>query len=443
MFCPLLSPAQERVIIKGKIKDEMGDIIPYPIKVQQIKNPGQFRHSDNHGNFIFPYNYNDDPEDGLLFHSIGYQDLYVKIGKKLFRKRVGDTIYLKVQLPYATLEGPTITAFKPPDTAFRHPTLSVQDFEFHLDRFVLLTFEKSMSRGTEVLLATTDTVLSRYQVPGEAVSLFKDFRERIYVICKEKVFLCSFRNDRVALSPVLTDDFYSRNWLILDSLGTQFYYSNRNELYPGYEYFAQHFDDTVPTRLHHVEDELIMDLYRAEYKYANGQEKLWAVRQEMATGVDKEVWMGAKYFTQSLYYKVPYAPLFVREDTVFVFDHYRDLLYKFNQENEKIDSIPIYYHKATKPSKWEQPLIDDETTQDIYGLFMRQGHSHLKLINTETGMTSLAFRVYYKFAENIKIDKGYVYYIYRPYESAQERYIYREKIKLKEDEDEGFEKKSE
>ena len=68
-----------------------------------------------------------------------------------------------------------------------------------------------------------------------------------------------------------------------------------------------------------------MDLYRAEYKYVDGQEKLWAVRKEMATGIDKEIWIGAKYFTCSVYYKVPYAPLFVKEDTVLVFDHFKRL----------------------------------------------------------------------------------------------------------------------
>ncbi len=435
---PILAFGQDqKIIIKGKIKDEMGDIIPFPLRVNQIKKPENFVRSDKQGNFTFRYSYTGDQKDGIMIHSAWFQDLSIAITKKQMRRVVKDTLYIEAVLQYITLEGPTITLTTAPDTAFSHPLLSVQDFEFYNGRYVLLTFEKNLARGTEILLATNDSIISRMPVPGDAVRLFKDYQERIYVICKEKVLLCSFRNDNVAMSETDYDEFYKTTWMILDTLKGKYYYSNRNDLYPAYEYFAQNFGEEEPTKLHYVEDELIMDLYRAEYKYADGQEKLWAARKEMETGVDKEIWMGAKYFTHSLYYKVPYAPLFVKEDTVLVFDHYKDMMFKFDVENHKVDSLPIYYHKATKPSKWHQPLIGDESTEDIYGLFMRQGHYHLKRIDQETGRPSLAFRIYYKFVDSIKIDDGYVYYIYRPYESAQERYIYRERIKLVEDAERG------
>jgi len=443
LLIPIFTFAQKSIVIKGKITDELGDVIPARIRIQQIKKPQYFDYSDAKGNYTFRFKYKEDQKDGILFHSIWYQDISIKITKKEMRRLVGDTLYLNVKLPFAELKGPTIFLERPPDTAFGHPTIGVQDYEFDHDRYVLLGFEKTLKKGAEVMLATRDTIISRFPVPGEAVRLFKDYRKRIYVICKKKVFLCSFRNDVVAMSQVELKSFYVNNWMILDTLQGQYYFSNMNELYPAYEYFVQHFGDSVQTQLHHVEDQLIMDLYRAEYKYASGQEKLWAVRQEMASGIDKEIWMGAKYFTHSLYYKVPYAPLFVKEDTVLIFDHYQDLLFKFNSKNEKVDSIPIRYHKLTKPSKWEQPLLADESTEEIYGLFLKQGHYHLKKVNTQTGLTSLAFGLYYKFAEDIKIDKGYVYYIYRPYESAQERFIYREKIKLKQDNPNDLEDKSE
>jgi len=443
LLLPITMYSQKNIVIKGKITDEIGDVIPARIRIQEIKNPSHFDHSDASGNFIFHFKYEEDPKDGILFHSAWYQDIVVKLTKKEMRRLVGDTLYLNVKLPFEELKGATVFHERPPDTMVGFPSIGVHDFEFDQDRYVLLAFEKTLRRGSEIILSVGDSILSRFPIPGSAQRLFKDYRDRIYVICKEKVFLCSFRNDVVALSPVELEPFYKNNWLILDTLEGQYYYSNTNQLYPAYEYYAQKFGDTVPFKMHHVVDELIMELYRAEYKYAKGPEKVWANKQEMATGIDKEIWMGAKYFTHSLYYKVPYAPLFVKGDTVLIFDHYQDLMFKFNSSNEKVDSIPIYYHKLTKPSKWEQPLIADESNEEIYGLFMRQGHYHLKKVNTQTGLTSLAFKLYYKFVEDIKIVDGFVYYIYRPYESAQERYIYRERIKLKQEKENGFENKSE
>ena len=430
LFIPLFNIAQSRIVVKGSITDEYGDPIKTGVKIVQASFPASLVNSDDNGDYIFRYSYSGNQDDGLIFHSTWFQDKTIRITKKLVKRTVGDTLYLNVKLSYIMLEGPVVTRDKVPEVVFGHPVKSVQDFELYAGRLVLLTFEKSLKRGAEVILSEGDSILSRHSIPGEAVRLFKDYLDRIYVVCKEQVFICSFRNNQVAISKIVSDEFYDHTWRILDKLDGKLYYSNVNEIYPAYEYFSQIETDTLSQRLHYVEDELVMDLYRAEYKYANGQEKLWAVRKEMATGIEKEIWIGAKYFTNSMYYKVPYAPLFIKEDTVLIFDHYKDLLYKFNKQDSKVDSVPIYYHKLTRPVKWKQPLLSDESTEQIYGLFMKSGHYHLKEIQTETGLASRAFRVYYKFVETLKIDNGFAYYIYRPYESAQERYIYREKIGL-------------
>lgn len=430
LFTTSVLCAQNKFIVKGTIEDENGETIKTGVRISQASKPSNTVLSKRNGTYIFRYNYTGNNEDGLIFHSAWFQDKTVRITKKLIKRVVKDTLYLNVRLSYVMLEGPVIERDQAPEVVFGHPYKSVQDFELDSGRLVLLLFEKSLKRGAEVILAKGDSVISRCNVPGQAERLFKDYLGRIYVICEKEVFLCTFKDNLGTISEVNAEEFYKQTWRVIDTLAGKYYFSNKIEIYPAYEYFSQKRKDTVSKRLHYVENELIMDLYRAEYKYVDGQEKLWAVRKEMATGIDKEIWIGAKYFTCSVYYKVPYAPLFVKEDTVLVFDHFKDYLYKYDREDQKVDSVAIYYHKLTKPVKWNQPLVADETTSRIYGLFMRAGHFHIKEIYTDTGLTSRAFKVYYKFVEKLKIDKGYAYYIYRPYESAQERYIYREKIDL-------------
>ena len=51
---------------------------------------------------------------------------------------------------------------------------------------------------------------------------------------------------------------------------------------------------------------------------------MWAYRKEQATGIDKEIWIGANSFTHDILYNPVYAPLFIINDTVLVFDQYKN-----------------------------------------------------------------------------------------------------------------------
>ena len=71
-----------------------------------------------------------------------------------------------------------------------------------------------------------------------------------------------------------------------------------------------------------------------------------------------------------------------------------------------------------------QDLINDE----IYGVFNRFGFTYIKPINLNTGATDGVFKLYYRYVEKIIVSDNYVYYTYRPFESTQKKFIYREKI---------------
>ena len=49
-------------------------------------------------------------------------------------------------------------------------------------------------------------------------------------------------------------------------------------------------------------------------------------------------------------------------------------------------------------------------------------------IKYRTGLIGKTTKLKFRFIENIKIEKGYVYYIYRPFESSQKRFLYKEKL---------------
>ncbi len=178
----------------------------------------------------------------------------------------------------------------------------------------------------------------------------------------------------------------------------------------------------------HVEDKLMMELYRSEYKWVDVRTKLWAKNKELATGIDAEIWVGANYFTQSIYYKELYAPLFHRNDSLFVFDYYKDMLYTYDRTGEALDSIGIYHHYNPRSSGWKKQLLQDRKTGEIYAVFDRAGYSYLGRVNTRSGIISEQVKLKYRYVDKIQVHGNFVYYIYRPFESAQKRYLYRERL---------------
>ena len=112
-----------------------------------------------------------------------------------------------------------------------------------------------------------------------------------------------------------------------------------------------------------------------------------------------------------------------------IFDHYKDMLFKYDENNNPIDSITISYHTDPETRKnWEEMLIKDDETDKIYGVFLRNGMCELRELDMKTGEVLAAFQLNYKWVEKIKIKGEYAYYIYRPHGSTQRKYLYKELI---------------
>jgi hypothetical protein len=172
----------------------------------------------------------------------------------------------------------------------------------------------------------------------------------------------------------------------------------------------------------------MMELYRSEYKWVDVRTKLWAKEKEHQTGIDAEIWVGANYFTQSIYYKELYAPMFHRNDTLFVFDYYKDMLLCYSAHGDPIDSIPIYHHYNPRSTGWKKQLIQDRITGEIYAVYDKAGFTYLGNVNVTTGLISELVRLEYRYVDKLAVHNNAVYYVYRPFESVQKRFLYKEKL---------------
>jgi len=133
-------------------------------------------------------------------------------------------------------------------------------------------------------------------------------------------------------------------------------------------------------------------------------------------------------FTQSMFYEPLYAPIFILKDTICIFNHHNDFLYHYNKQNQLIDSVTISYHHPKNWREWKKQLFVDEMTNKVYAFFSKDGHHYLKQINYQTGKEISNYKLKHHSAEKIKVKDGYVYYVYRPFGSTQERFLYRERL---------------
>lgn len=418
----------QRITIIGKIVDYKNE----PIKAVKVRYGSRPEHKTNSkvdGTYSFQAYLTE--LEAVKFEHVAFINKTVDITKRLKKKIKNDTLTLNISLDDFEL-GIIEVGVKLPKVVFESKVFSVSDFEtLPNGNMVLLSYEKTLKKGSKLkLVDSTMTELDSYVMMDQCVELTTDFRNNIHVITKNNVYQIVIDNNRLYLYKEDKTYYYKFIAPIIDTLADRIFYSNYSPNYPAFDYMEFNKTDSTYNMLLGVQDKPLMEQYRAEFKFSDVRTKLWAHQKQLDTGIDKEIWVGATVFTNSLYYTPIYAPLFVKKDSVLIFDHYENKLYKHTPKDGVVDSTAISYHFNSRKSGWEHPLIQDQITDDIYVIFMRNGFTFLSLLDTQSGEIIKTFKLFYKYVEGMQIINNSVYYIYRPYESMQKKYIYKEPINL-------------
>jgi hypothetical protein len=428
LFVQFQTFAQE-ITIYGTIQDEDGD--PVPGVRYYFKNNSQNKKvSGSDGKFEIQYKVG--TYDSLLFKSVSFDYKGVLIDQKIEKRGLKKGKYfLSIVMPNKLTD---IVVIKPelPDTLFGTQEYSISDFAFDSNnQLVLLTYDHNLRRGSALRLLDKDQkVIDKYHITDQSIELQTDFRNNIHLITEEGVYLVWVENQQLYVYPEEREYYFKNVAPVIDTIAEKVYYSTYSEVYPAFDYWEYDVLDSSNKKVLYIEDTFIMPFYRAEFKYLDQRTKLELHKKQLETGIDKEIWAGALFFTQTLYYDPIYAPLFkVEGDTLLIFDHYKDLMFKYHPQNGVEDSLAISYHHNARKSGWEQPLIQDEFTQQIYALFEINGHTYLREINHDTGQVIRSYKLHFKYVEGLQIRNGEVIYIYRPFESIQKKYLYKEVLK--------------
>lgn len=363
-----------------------------------------------------------------------YSDTLIKKINKRLPKISSDTLLIEFTLRFEGQMNEDFVVFSEqlPDTIFGSEKVSVADFELLPNGdILLLAYEKRLNKSSDIYLWSDGEVMSTTSINARAKELTKDFRGNVHILCDKEVISVVVDNyKRVQLGKM--DKAYYFKYLapIVDSSYSSYFFSNYSDVYPAFEYFSFDKIDSTYKELMNIQDELMMELYRSEYKWVDVRTRIWAKEMERQTGVDKVVWVGANYFTQSIYYEELYAPLFKRNDTLFVFDHYKEQLFHLDLDGNKLDSIPIFYHLNERKTGWKKSILQDKVTGQLYTIYDRAGYTYIKHINTSDGKVSNSQRLHFRYVDKMEIRNNKVYYVYRPFESVQKKFLYEEELKF-------------
>ncbi|MFM7301094.1 MAG: hypothetical protein ACKO1R_08145, partial [Crocinitomicaceae bacterium] len=322
-----------------------------------------------------------------------------------------------------------LSAPRKADTVHSSDKLSILDFEIVKDgKLIMIMYPKSRENANELVFANDQEVLSQFTSRFPVRKLIRDYRGNVHAIGDEMVHGIQIQDNALQTAQVPLTYYIKYLAPLIDTTISKVYVSNFNSVYPAFEYYAMDKQDSTYRLVTNVKDDLMMSLYRSEYKWMDVRTKLWAKNKEIETGIDAEIWVGANFFTQSIYWEEVYAPLFERNDSVFVVNYPKDLLEIFDADGNNIKSIPIFHHYQRSKTGFKRKLIQDYTTGAIYAVYEKAGISYLGHLNVETGEINEKVKLNFKYIDQIKVYNNYVYYIYRPFESTQKRFLYKERL---------------
>jgi len=280
-----------------------------------------------------------------------------------------------------------------------------------------------------VLLDTAFNEVASCPVPEDVFGLRHDLRNDVVIEGTVHAFGVGRRGVNIALRPFGLDELRHSVLPWTDSIPGWVVGSNADPTYPALDHLAFDPRRDSTRRICSVVDTFMMDLFRSEYKYMKGPDKVVAMNLAAQLGVDKETVAGyMSGFSHNIWYRPVYAPLFVVGDTLLVFDHARWRMRKFTRSFAAVGDVPLPYQAKADGRYWSGRLIQDRATQRIYVLFQRYGTTWLRAIDPVTGALGDPFRLANSYPERVQVHAGKVYYIWRPYGSLQKRTIYRETL---------------
>lgn len=364
---------------------------------------------------------------------------YVSVDTLVSRASVG-TVPFVLSMHRSVEEFAPVIIRPGPQVVYQLPDLHVGAYYANAEGLWVLVYEKpglwhrQEAAGQQVLkgarLHLLDTLFREVHsvmLPGAAVALHHDHMHRPIVEGLDGAWLARRGNTGLELVPLAPGTLERAVLPWTDSIPGRLLGSDRDPTFPAFRHIAFDPRTEQASVVYPVEDTHVMQLFRSQYKYMSGHDKVVAMDLERETGVEREIIAGYMTgFYNDPYFKVPYAPLFVMNDTLCVFDRYAGRISRFDTDLRPSGIAP--FSGSFGRERWNT-LLQDDITGRVWAVFARGVRTWLREVDTGDGTFGPAITLTHPFPQEVQVNDGHAYYLYRPYGSLQHRTLYRESLR--------------
>ena len=177
----------------------------------------------------------------LKISHVAYHELDTVLVWNRIRNRQGDTAFVTLSMNFRTVVGKEVVIQNPfePVRMFGSERVSVEDFELlDDDRLLLLTYERTLKRGSELLLTNYDEkIIAQLPTGPKTRELMRDFRGNIHLITEDWVYNVKPEEDFMRLFRIEKPYFMRYVAPLIDTVDMRMFFSNYSEVYPAVDYF--------------------------------------------------------------------------------------------------------------------------------------------------------------------------------------------------------------
>jgi len=322
-----------------------------------------------------------------------------------------------------TIQGEKIQCIHPDEGVYAF------DFEFYDDYILVLTFKKSKKESTLYLLDDAGNTIEKELLKTEPEGFYHDQLGFVHLLTADSAFQIYYDYNEIhLLYPTEKLSFLAMMYPIKARFQGKLILNTPSYRGLNSHYFA--IGDKKREQFYVISDSTKKSYLSREYdlKYFLQLRKMEVEGFQVSVKTLREnldfyrQYVGVDWLDSKILEPV-YAPLYKIRDTLLIFDFTHSEVVTFDESLEVVKKAPISFHKE---KKWEKGLIVDETWQDIYTCYLKEGITQITRLDRETfkpvSTTEVDGMI---FINKLKIRNGYAYFLYKDYCRNTKRMIFK------------------
>lgn len=414
--------AQQSFVFSGTVTDSLGRPLPY-VQVR-IEKSTQGTLSDTRGHFVLMHTRS---EATLRFSLLGHEPVSLTL------QTDGPSVNVILRQKAGELDAVSIHAQKLPKLA-----PSVCDYDFLDEYILLLQYKNGSARSRLLVLDNRDMeVRDSLDVPPKARGLYRDCLGNVHLLRQDSVSPVRYERGKLHLGQGVSVSAFETypepcvaaaiDRMYLQKKEAPYILETKNFKIHGANLSVRYYQMDRLTRQPEMLLSIIDSTGLRERKDMAG----YAERIRLTHGAISNVPPGVLmddfdlFFTETVFLKDVYAPLFVIADTAYVFDMLHAQLSAYGRQKERLFSLPLNFQKDRR---WIRNILKDPKTERVYTLFDTPEGFELREIDLRSGNATNRYAIPLPYIDNIRVEAGYVYFLYRRTQNSVVYYLSRMRL---------------